>query len=1106
MCPRKTIKWFLVIVLVLGLAGGGYAYWVWSNANRLLLQNVRETIAEMAPGWDVEIGAARFDWHRRVHIYDVTLKSPDGNGEMLRIPEAVLVVDREKLADAQVVDVQRIRLIRPELRLVRNSEGAWNWQKLPPIKKPEKFPALPEFVVEEATISVRLERAGGAEPTEFSLREADLQCVPAAQREFLIKGSTVIRQAGRLDVNGRWNLDSGRFQCDGRMHDVPASGEILSLAVGVSPELRANVAKIEAKLREWTPADERPKRPVNADAVPDFGASAIVDLNFHLKREAPGTEPEFDIHARFRQGRIENPVLPFTLNDVAGGVHWTNDRLEFKKITARSGETRIEVEAVARRDHPLVSIPHDRKRRLPGEIKVAAYDVPIDTRIRKRLPKNLVEIYDTIQPTGRADLTGVLRPDASGEWDLHDISLTAKDCSFSHVDFPYRFTSVKGTVKQHGANYTVKLTGKAGEQPAWLEGVILTSAPTPSARYDLWVRGFRLDHKFQAAVKPSVRETIQNLALTGQADAHVVATFDLRTDDPPRLQLAANVKDAAIEYTEFPYRLNRLTGRLAYDSQTEIWQFNKLKAFNGSGEFTGDATLTENQGKQHLTLTVYGKGAYFDRPLYRAVPKGLQGLWRELSPTGKIDLTVDIDWHEGSDAVIRIPTCTVSEGTMTAKSFPFEFKNVSAKFAYESDRLRILSFTSKQEQSKVKANGFVDIQDDGEWRLNLASFRADNLTPDKHFRKTLGPKLRAMFNEINPRGPVSCTGRLEFRGTNNDDDAVTAYWKLNVELDRNSLVLGTELTDVTGNAFVEGTWDGAIVDMRRGKNRFDLDTATVHGYKFTQIRGPFRYYKDRLEVGAPDIFKPRKPGEPAPRISAKDRLTAKAIGGTFSLDAVALFEKEAKYRLLVTMNGGRLGQFARQYLSGAKNLRGVMTGRIDLAGKGTSSKNLRGGGWLRISPAALYELPVLAQVFSVISFTPPDKTAFRYAYTDFRVKNRQFQFNVIDLAGDSINLRGRGVADFEGRLALDFYSTMPRSRLPTDLLKNLIGTATAGWIGVSVTGTAKNPRARVRAAPQVEDTLKAFLDGFGQPLTGPRTLPASSRRRMPRLLPFGNRR
>ena len=47
-----------------------------------------------------------------------------------------------------------------------------------------------------------------------------------------------------------------------------------------------------------------------------------------------------------------------------------------------------------------------------------------------------------------------------------------------------------------------------------------------------------------------------------------------------------------------------------------------------------------------------------------------------------------------------------------------------------------------------------------------------------------------------------------------------------------------------------------------------------------------------------------------------------------------------------------------------------------LAVAGAARDNMLGKGQLMITSASLYELPVLAQIFNVIKFAPPDKTSF----------------------------------------------------------------------------------------------------------------------------------
>ena len=111
-----------------------------------------------------------------------------------------------------------------------------------------------------------------------------------------------------------------------------------------------------------------------------------------------------------------------------------------------------------------------------------------------------------------------------------------------------------------------------------------------------------------------------------------------------------------------------------------------------------------------------------------------------------------------------------------------------------------------------------------------------------------------MFEELNPRGPVSISGMLHFRGTNDPADPVTAAWDLKTVFAGNSLKLGVELKNVHGRVFSRGTWDGKTVAMTGKQNRFDLDSIHVQGYQFTKVQGPFWMYDKDLIVGsAPDL-------------------------------------------------------------------------------------------------------------------------------------------------------------------------------------------------------------------------------------------------------------
>src|SRR5262249_15825605 len=150
----------------------------------------------------------------------------------------------------------------------------------------------------------------------------------------------------------------------------------------------------------------------------------------------------------------------------------------------------------------------------------------------------------------------------------------------------------------------------------------------------------------------------------------------------------------------------------------------------------------------------------------------------------------------------------------------------------------------------------------------------------------------------------------------------------------------------------------------------------------------------------------------------------------------------------------QLARYAQLYLPGRNQLRGVINGWVDLTGQGASPQRVSGRGQIQISPAALYELPIIVQIFKVLQLAPLNKTAFNHAFVAFDVGGGQYHIRRADLVGDGIQLRGRGTVGFSGTTALDFYSMIPKNQeLPIPIVREMIGEATKGWVGVKVRGT-----------------------------------------------------
>jgi hypothetical protein len=306
---------------------------------------------------------------------------------------------------------------------------------------------------------------------------------------------------------------------------------------------------------------------------------------------------------------------------------------------------------------------------------------------------------------------------------------------------------------------------------------------------------------------------------------------------------------------------------------------------------------------------------------------------------------------------------------------------------------------------------------------------------------------------------------------------------------------------------MRGTWDGKRVMM---DGLIDLDSTHIWDHQFTQVRGPFRLVDTRLTVGTPEAFRPRSQTFEPASIPRENRLTARAIGGMITLDADVKLETETSYRVKMTMNGGRLDEYAKRYLPGVTSLSGMMTGEIVLQGKGSSSDRVTGGGWLQISPAALYELPVMLQIFNLLSFVPGEKSAFTYALLNFNIGNEKFHFDKIFLVGNTISFFGKGTATFDGDLNLRFASELPPSRtFSIPFVSHVVRGATRNWVGIFVTGKVNSPKAESRPIPQLDEALKKIFGVFEPRMTTPppgRIFPRFSPLRRPASPSFPQRR
>lgn len=1071
----KTVKWFLFILLLGSGAAGSYGWYLWQHTDELLHQRLIAKIQEIAPDWKVEIGRTRFDLQGRIRIFDVKLKAADGHSSLLDAPEMMLVVDREQIAEANPC-VHQIRLVRPQFHLVRSPQGKWNWEGLSP---PKLSNAVSEWQIEQASVTLLVHGTGKGEPVSTVLRNLDIQFIPAGKRQFRFNCSTKFELADKVSLEGEWNLNAGSWTLGGEVPGLKVGANLLELAGGLSATVGKTIAQASGFAAAHLTGPRLSHRSSAAPAPPapalrfaGLGVTALADVRFRCSQWKPGADLEYNVATTIKQGELTHALLPYALHELRGSLLLDNRKLTIRQLSARNGITAAAVDG---------EVVHQGELH-PARLTINVEDLILEERLRGCLPESRQKIYDSLQPTGKVELNLRLTYNDRDGWE-RESDLVARGCTVTHVRFPYQVEEVTGTIKQRGDLLDIAMRGVAGQRPVTLLGRVRNPGPDAEAVFEIDVTALPVDGTLRAACPAALQLTLDALRVQGVADGHVRISRPAGPDQKFTPVIRVQLRDCSANCRPFPYALTGLTGTvegIGFDD----WTFRNLKAQHEGADIQGHGTFRRNEnGRGQLVLDLEATGAAFDQQLQSAVPEQWQPVWKEFAPTGRLNATAHVEWTPGAPPAVQLNARMIDAG-FCMKSFPYALEDVEAQVSLGVGKLAILSLSGRHEETRVRMTGVGTFAPDGNWRIRLNDLYVDDLNPDRRFRKTLPPRLREIIETLDPRGKLSLSGTLEFAGTGRPRDAVTAAWNLLTVYSGATLTTGVDLDNLHGRVTLNGTWDGERVN---GNGQIDLDSVSIKGHQLTDVKGPVRVDGTHLVLGSIDQVN-RSSLEKGQPTDSSHRVTAHFIDGILSLDGAAVLEKETSYHVRLELAGGRLERYAQLYMKRRYRLMGMINGSVDFDGRGASAQRLKGRGQVVVSPAALYELPVIVSIFKILNFAPPDKTAFRQARVVFDIGGGQLQLRLAELNGDAITLRGRGYIPFEGPMNLDFYSSAARSQIPLPIVGPLIGATTEGWVGVQVRGTMSDPVATVRALPQMDDALRAFLGSFDA-----RPIPAGQR-------------
>lgn len=1087
-----VIKWTLILVLLIAVAGGGALCWLWVNADRLIHEAVEDRIAKSAPGWDIRIDRTRLDdASAELHIYNIAIREPGTEKLLANIPELIARIDRDEFVRSQQLIIRAITVRRPMIQIARAANGQWNWQGLPPLQMERK--SLPEWNIEGARFNVALDYGVDFPTANFSLNGGNAKLVPSSNSSFDFNGDLNIQNAGHLRMVGDLDFEHGDWKLAGQMNEVLAGDRLVALAEKMSPEVsdrlrtfRRQVEVAATKLRGDSvqlASTEDTALQIQTGIAPALGVAGLLDISFDVVSRGDGIEPKYRVLLGLRNGTINNGVLPFTLHNVDAQLYRDNARTFVHIRNAKNDKTQLDLEA-------SVGTANDGSP--TGVIRTNIRNLPLDDRVRRVLPQSIRKVLDPLNAAGTiASLSGTLRAE-DGEWIPEGCELQVRDCTSLFDKFRYPVHSISGSMVQRQGTkvFDLDMHGLAGQRPVTMAGFVRNPGPASEVVLTLKADGVPLDETFRAAFDAKGRDVIDKLGITGLASGTVEVYREPVVGFRPVFTVNASVREGRLNYTHFPYELRQLTGNVVYRSKNRSWEYSKLEAFHGETRLTGSGSLDGDRTPNLLHLDLAATDGTLTTDLRAALGSGLRSIWDHLSPTGRFDMDFNIDWlvEKGRPAWVSVPRFRLREGSIKPTSFPYRLNNVNALLNYvpgtadapDTGRVSITRIVGRHGNTTVDAAGWATHLPNGDWRLHFDRLIGKNVVTNSDLLLAMPEGLRSAFQVLNPTAPFGMENtELEFRGLGDPSVPVTAAWYTETVLNGGAISAGMDLKNVKGRVTNRGSYGPQGL---RNEGEVKLVSAEVLDHKLTNVRGPYRIVNDQLWIGAPEVFRQTPQSVPVNK-----RITADAFGGRITCDARVNLSERSPYQVFVTASDADLRTYANIHMPGERNMSGKMNGWIHLHGAGPDENQIKGKGQLQVSQAAIYEMPVmvnLLQALGTLNFAVADPVAFRYALLNFDVQDRNFIFREIDLVGNAMSLRGRGRVDFDSRVLLDFYSKPPRTAGGIPILSQLVSGATSNWVHVKVDGSLSRPRTRVQPNISLDGAIKPFLQAF-DPLARP---------------------
>lgn len=791
----------------------------------------------------------------------------------------------------------------------------------------------------------------------------------------------------------------------------------------------------------------------------DFKPKGKFDMDLAISRQA-GPDEKVSVSGRIQPDQVsaEFRKFPYRLDGISGTVELVKGGgFVLKDLTGESTGNAVTVNGT-------VSEP---SRHAEIELSITTEKAPLDEKLFRALPPRYQRIWQMFNPSGHiAVRTHLVRSaGAEGKW-KRDIDIELLNAALCYERFKYPLEEVSGRLTIVNRRLLLdQLKGRHGRGEVTISGVVEDHhTAKASSKFQLGAKNITIDEDLIAALPTAAGQMIRDCRLKGKCD--LVGWLKIEPGRPWQYDLNCDLTDASVRHKDFPYPLEGLKGQLVITpDQVEIKNIkmngNETENVFGADDaraIRANGRVRFGQAGERVDLTIDADNLPLDSRLFNVLNDRQQSFWRKLSPTGRIDVHVQLSRSAKKQWTWRTDV-NFDQTAMGPAKLP-GISHMGGKVILDGRQAILESVTGKTETGAAFTCSGKIFTTDTATRAELALTIKD-LPITAELLESAGGREVFSALKLQPGGSFSANlDRLEIDIPHGDDE--NRQWSFQGAVDLKGASIET-LAVGPADLLFRGTGQWISSTSRFALNgdaklsRFDWRGRTVSDLSSRLVKRI-----DDPVLTLTDLSGRVGKGEVAGQVELK------------------FLPDQTRYAMQLTLKDVPTAKILLIGTQASKSepIRGRMQGEVSLIGTLGRKHPDRGGGQIRIWAAEVLKVPLFARVYKAVKRKPPNLASFHDVRAEFILDKHMMDLRRIELEGTTLSMVGYGWINLSNdRLKLHLIFASPRRLRDIPLIKEILHRASEDLTEVEVAGPLNDPTVKATPLRHLSDALRSFLEG-----------------------------